>query len=171
MPVDPHSLAPLAMTLFLPNRSEGTVRLGFDAGVGAAGEPVIWGVLNAGDLARLPIERLSALATRRSDDDGDPVFFVGADGEAHLYFDTDVFPDMIGEIGSMARAAGLGFEQRIGDLELICGYGQDVLHHVPAFVHADIERMPTEDALALLATKGVVFRREPEVRDDSGPQP
>lgn len=169
-------LAVLAQAQAFQPPAPEAITLRYDAARDADGDPVVYAVLSAEDLRKVPSDLLSGLGVGadKRDVQGDPVFFVGNDAGLSLYVDTDVFPNFKADLIDIAADLGMPLRDAEGDLKMLCAGGLDMaIPDMPAFVHAGMERIDTAVAIATLELeRDQSHRLARKMReDDQGSEP
>lgn len=140
-------------------------------GVKMNGDDVIYAVIGAEDLGRLPSDLIRGLEFSVQASDGvlrgsPDAFFIGSERQLSLYVNTDAYPDFLDRVRDAAYEAGLTPLIGEGDLRLMTGPDGDIsAPQVPAFVENGMGYVPSLLAMSHLE------RVRPDHDASSGPDP
>jgi hypothetical protein len=151
-------------------KSDQAVVVRYD-GVKLEGVDVIYAVIGADDLSRLPGQLIRDLEFSSSGADGElrgspDAFFIGSERLLSLYVNTEAYPDFLDKVRDAAHNSGLIPLIGEGDLRLMTGPGGDLsAPQVPAFVENGMGYVPSLLAMSYLE------RVRPDHDAYSGPDP
>lgn len=146
-----------------------TVTIRYD-GVKVAGQDVIFAVIGADDLSRLPDRLVRGLEFCVPGADGElrgspDAFFIGSERHLSLCVSIDAYPDFIDRVRELSDEAGLVDLNGEGDLRLMMGPDGDIsAPDVPAFVENGMGYVPSVLAISYLD------RIRPEHVPNTGPE-
>ena len=168
-----HRLPPPIPDALRTERNDGVV-IRYD-GMMRGEDPVVFAVMSAHDLAKLPGDVLEGLDFVRRDETGAPkassyAFFVRSPFEVALYVDSDRHDDFISGIIATCGLNGLPVLNAQGDLKIMTNdHGDLDPPGIPAFIQNGWNHIPAREAIALVNDIREALAREaadPENRDD-----
>lgn len=139
-------------------------------GVKVEGVDVIYAVMGADDLSRLPDQLVRDLEFSVQGADGElrgnpDAFFIGSERLLSLYVNTEAYPDFLDQVRDAAHRIGLTPLIGEGDLRLMTGPGGDLsAPQVPAFVENGMGYVPS------LLAMSYIERVRPDHDGYSGPE-
>lgn len=137
-------------------RRDASILMRYDGMRGPDG-PIVYAVILASDIAKLPEDILQSLPMAHRDDSGRlkasrHAFFMEGPVGLSFYVDTDEHEDFVLMLQDVALDAGLGIEKAVGDLSLLCDDAMDLAPpRAPAFHENGLMHVPVSRAMQAIA--------------------